>query len=203
MINEPLGLCISISARVSEGPGTSLVPLAYSLRFCDYAFPYFRNQDRYNPSHKCTPNAMPIADNPVPDFPNIDVMMTHGPPMGILDTTTTGVHVGCDHLLRAARRAKPQLHCFGHIHEGWGAQKLTWEEGDDLDNTGGHVKKTTEIDPENMRRERAAMIDAGKGSDLAIESGKETLMVNASIMTVTYKPWNAPWLVDLDLERAD
>jgi hypothetical protein len=40
-----------------------------------------------------------------------------------------------------------------------------------------------------------------KGEQLPL-FGKETLMVNASIMSVTYKPWGAPWLVDLDLELA-
>ncbi|KAF1944208.1 ser/Thr protein phosphatase family protein [Clathrospora elynae] len=177
----------------------------YQPEFCDWAFPYFRNQDRYNPSHQCTPNAVPIAENPIPDFPNIDVMMTHGPPMGVLDATRMGEHVGCEHLLRAARRCRPRLHCFGHIHEGWGAQKVQWNDSDELDiKIGNHfeVAHAIEVDNATMGEERAATVDISQGADNAVEFGKETLMVNASIMTVQYKPWNGPWLVDVHLELA-
>lgn len=125
--------------------------------------------------------------------------------MGVMDATTTGAHVGCEHLLRAARRCKPKLHCFGHIHEGWGAQKVRWNNNSQLDvKIEEHIQfaDAVALDWEAMRNERAASVDIGQGSDTAVEFGRETLMVNASIMNVRYKPWNAPWLVDLDLEKA-
>ncbi|KAH8717079.1 ser/Thr protein phosphatase family protein-like protein [Phaeosphaeriaceae sp. PMI808] len=178
----------------------------YQPEFCDWGFPYFRNQDRYNPAHQCTPNAVPIAENPIPDFPGVDVMMTHGPPMGILDATRTEEHVGCQHLLRAARRCKPRLHCFGHIHEAWGARKVRWREGQNLDvSIEGHVEESHEIqvDEDRMAYEKAARVDTSRDGDVVVEYGKETLMVNASIMTISYKPWNSPWLVDVELEKAD
>ncbi|KAH7392579.1 ser/Thr protein phosphatase family protein [Pyrenochaeta sp. MPI-SDFR-AT-0127] len=177
----------------------------YQPEFCDWAFPYWRNQDRYNPPHQCTPYAVPIAENPVPDFPNVDVMMTHGPPMGILDATHTGEHVGCEHLLRAARRCKPRLHCFGHIHEGWGSKRIRWKEGEELDvRAKDHIEgaDAIQIDRDRMAEDRAAMVDISQGADTAIDFGRETLMVNASIMTITYKPHNGPWCVDVDLEKA-
>jgi len=62
--------------------------------------------------------------------------------------------------------------------------------------------ESVDVDQDAARERRAATVDIGEGSDTAVEFGRETLMVNASIMSVTYKPWNAPWLVDLDLERA-
>ena len=176
----------------------------YQPEFCRWAFPYNRDEDRFNPPHQCTPKAKPIAENPVPDYPNIDVMMTHGPPLGVLDKIRTGDMVGCEHLLRAARRCRPRLHCFGHIHEGWGAQKVTWNNGD-LDVKPEHyIQKadTVYVDDEKTKVERAATLDIGHGSDNAVEFGKETLMVNASIMTLQYNPLNGPWLVDLDLEPA-
>ena len=49
-----------------------------------------------------------------------DVLITHGPPMGILDETMRGAHVGCEALADAVRRVAPKLHVFGHIHEGFG-----------------------------------------------------------------------------------
>ena len=50
----------------------------------------------------------------------IDVLVTHGPPLGHGDFTTRGEAVGCADLLEAVRRVRPRLHVFGHIHEGYG-----------------------------------------------------------------------------------
>ncbi|PVI07283.1 Metallo-dependent phosphatase [Periconia macrospinosa] len=179
----------------------------YQPEFCDWAFPYWRNQDRYNPPHQTTPNAVPIAENPVPDFPQIDVMMTHGPPMGVRDETYNDEHVGCEHLLRAARRCRPRLHCFGHIHEGWGAERVKWKESGEEGEVGweGYTesKEWIEVDVEKMEEEKAVFLDVGEGSERPLNFGEETIMVNASIMTLTYKPWQTPWVVDLDLEKAE
>jgi Icc-related predicted phosphoesterase len=49
-----------------------------------------------------------------------DVLITHGPPRGILDRTVTLDDVGCLELRRAVERIAPRLHIFGHIHEGYG-----------------------------------------------------------------------------------
>lgn len=48
-----------------------------------------------------------------------DVLITHGPPEGILDGEGYH-HMGCPELLKAVERVKPQLHLFGHIHSGYG-----------------------------------------------------------------------------------
>ena len=50
----------------------------------------------------------------------IDVLVTHGPPHGVLDHVGRGEDVGCEELLEAVRRVRPRLHVFGHIHEGYG-----------------------------------------------------------------------------------
>lgn len=142
----------------------------------------------------------------MPDFLDIDVMMTHGPPMGIRDEVARDDHVGCEHLLRAVRRCRPRLHCFGHIHEGWGAERVKWKEGEELDaKWQQHVEKAewVEVDEEKMAEERAAFVDISRSGARPVEFGKETLMVNASIMTVQYRPVQAPWVVDLDLEMAE
>jgi len=55
-----------------------------------------------------------------------DVLITHGPPMGILDECpdyvrpNKKVHAGCADLAYHVDRVKPKLHIFGHIHEGSG-----------------------------------------------------------------------------------
>ena len=48
------------------------------------------------------------------------MLITHGPPAGILDRTEPGDAVGCADLLAAVRRVRPRLHVFGHIHEAYG-----------------------------------------------------------------------------------
>lgn len=55
----------------------------------------------------------------IPD--DTDILITHGPPRGILDKTYwTNEEVGCPWLARNITRIKPKLHVFGHIHEGYG-----------------------------------------------------------------------------------
>lgn len=53
----------------------------------------------------------------------VDILITHGPPYGILDEVPDGKRVGCNDLLDAVRRTKPQLHIFGHIHHSYGHLK--------------------------------------------------------------------------------
>lgn len=49
-----------------------------------------------------------------------DILLTHGPPHGILDMCHDGVHAGCEALLIKVLEIKPLVHLFGHIHEGYG-----------------------------------------------------------------------------------
>ena len=51
-------------------------------------------------------------------IPNdVDILVTHGPPYGILDSTPVSAHPGgCPELLKAVSRLHPKLHVFGHIH---------------------------------------------------------------------------------------
>ncbi len=50
----------------------------------------------------------------------LDVLITHGPPEGILDLTRHGEAVGCRDLLDRVLEVQPRLHVFGHIHEAAG-----------------------------------------------------------------------------------
>ena len=59
-----------------------------------------------------------------------------------------------------------------------------------------------DVDEQRMRDERAAYVDVSNGKDNAIEFGRQTLMVNASIMSVRYQPVQGPWLIDMGLQRA-
>jgi Icc-related predicted phosphoesterase len=57
----------------------------------------------------------------IPD--GIDVLVTHGPPYGILDRTFEGPG-GDLELLAAVERVRPLLHVFGHLHEGHGTRRV-------------------------------------------------------------------------------
>jgi Icc-related predicted phosphoesterase len=49
-----------------------------------------------------------------------ELLITHGPPKGILDATQHGEEVGCQDLLHKILKTQVKLHVFGHIHEGRG-----------------------------------------------------------------------------------
>lgn len=52
---------------------------------------------------------------------NIDVLITHTPPLGYGDLVCSGVRAGCVELLSTVQnRVKPKYHVFGHVHEGYG-----------------------------------------------------------------------------------
>ena len=54
-----------------------------------------------------------------------DVLLTHGPPRGILDITYyQGIEVGCPLLWNRVQEVNPKLHVFGHIHEEYGQLTL-------------------------------------------------------------------------------
>jgi len=48
---------------------------------------------------------------------DVDILVTHGPPYGILDRAPdVNVHSGCHELHQAVCRIRPKLHVFGHVH---------------------------------------------------------------------------------------
>jgi hypothetical protein len=51
-----------------------------------------------------------------------DVLITHTPPKGILDTDR-----GCPAIRKKVGELKPKLHVFGHIHSGYGNTRGTDE----------------------------------------------------------------------------
>ncbi len=57
----------------------------------------------------------------IPD--RVDILVTHGPPYGVLDLTARGQRVGCKDLTQSVQRVKPRIHLFGHIHEAYGERE--------------------------------------------------------------------------------
>lgn len=54
----------------------------------------------------------------------IDILITHGPPSGILDATPNGYRLGDPDLLSAVQRLRPKIHIFGHVHHSHGTAKI-------------------------------------------------------------------------------
>ncbi|KAL2075177.1 hypothetical protein VTL71DRAFT_119 [Oculimacula yallundae] len=175
---------------LKSGAKFTIYTSPYQPEFCDWAFPYERNEDRFNPPKDVAPNIKSIAETPIPDFPGVDIIMTHGPPKDILDWTPNG-NVGCEALLRAVSRTRPLMYCFGHIHEAHGCNLVTWKDD----------KK--KIGAEAIESESRQLNGYPESDNWPVKFGKETLMINAAIMNMGYRPTNAPWLVDLDLPRAE
>jgi Icc-related predicted phosphoesterase len=177
--------------QLKSGAKLTVYANVWQPEFHNWAFNYPRSQDRFNPSRSEEGFQPPC---PVPDE-GIDIMVTHGPPAGILDACISGDAAGCVHLFRAVERSKPRLHVFGHIHEAWGAVKKDWrlkgKDGEELIMDLTH-RATTVDDLQTGVYYNATKLDLGN----------ETLFVNASIMDVAYTPSQAPWVVDLLLPRA-
>lgn len=57
----------------------------------------------------------------------VDILVSHSPPKGIADTTSSGVSVGSTAVRAAGERLKPKLLLCGHIHEAWGQKGLIGE----------------------------------------------------------------------------
>lgn len=171
--------------KLSNGGSLAVYATAYTPEFMDWAFPYERTEDRFNRADisSFVPDHVP----PLQDG-HVDIVVSHGPPKFVLDKTERGEHVGCEHLAKAISRSKPLLHCFGHIHEGWGAQIRTWQ------HEAPHKYADHRVEAE--RTEKVAYIDATQ-----IQAGSQCLFVNAAIMDISYLPSQSPWLVDLLLPK--
>ncbi|KGO75889.1 hypothetical protein PITC_033350 [Penicillium italicum] len=158
----------------------------------------------------------------------VDVVITHGPPKGIMDYTHSGERAGSPDLFRALARARPRprMHCFGHIHEGWGAKLVTWR-----DRTTAMPSHLTDIDNGQScpiaklsdMKDGAGQRLSGDGAPMKyfttshcsgdahpLKWGSQTLFVNAAIEGTPQGMDNQkgnptmqlPWAVDLELRSS-
>lgn len=90
-----------------------------------YGFPWTPRFAYQNP--RCTAfcpisrDHMAEKCNAIPG--DVDILVSHGPPMGILDKCSHG-RVGSEELLRKVKEISPKYHVFGHIHEARGAKRV-------------------------------------------------------------------------------
>lgn len=157
----------------------------------------------------------------------LDLVITHGPPKGIMDYTESKQRAGCQDLFGAIARARPRLHCFGHIHEGWGAKMVTWREQrtetpshfTDIDNERSIVvdklsgfrpskfdtpesKEQKRRKEEHYQQQRCYTTSHCTEDENPLKSGAQTLFVNAAIQGTEEHPLQMPWLVEIELPSA-
>ncbi|EEU43149.1 uncharacterized protein NECHADRAFT_46630 [Fusarium vanettenii 77-13-4] len=152
-----------------------------------------------------------------------DIVVTHGPPHGIMDMTTERQRIGCPQLFGAVARAQPKLHCFGHVHDSWGAKLVAWRPTisdqpshfSDIDNGKSVVieslsrLKGSKFESAEDREAREDAVERYKsqwychtshcGGDNRPLGLGETLFVNAAVMG-DGELSQYPWLVDIELE---
>ncbi|KAK2002273.1 calcineurin-like phosphoesterase [Colletotrichum falcatum] len=157
-----------------------------------------------------------------------DIAITHGPALGMLDYTAANPKAGCPGLLDAIARARPRLHCCGHIHESWGAKMVTWKENLAEESTGtdGDCLEESSVIatlsdfnslPADSAEETARKRQFVKQSSLArcceislcqddqhaLDFKSRTLFVNAAIQGAHGEAaLHYPWMIDIELPKA-
>jgi hypothetical protein len=170
----------------------------WTPKYGSSAFQYSSGEDRFNPS-EITPRWATNVANANSIIPEgIDIVMTHGPPKYFLDDTGDGRSAGCEHLRTAIARTKPRLHCFGHVHRGYGIQRIEFDSTKSVTDDNAIVALAKDFIGKNgAKRKGYASLPPGVVETFQAKS--QSLMVNAAILDETHKPDNMPWVVDLEL----
>ncbi|KAH6686694.1 Metallo-dependent phosphatase-like protein [Plectosphaerella plurivora] len=151
------------------------------------------------------------------------IAITHGPPRGILDRNHEKLRTGSEGLFASVASAKPKVHCFGHIHEDWGARLVTWRGSVDDKAVPSHFTHIdngrsrticsmasltpSRFDSEEVANEKREELESHRrvgactasigGEDAQKDDGQQTLFINAA-MEETFQ---LPWIVDIELPR--
>ncbi|KAL5332147.1 hypothetical protein BJX70DRAFT_404919 [Aspergillus crustosus] len=160
--------------------GTHIFTLQNGARMKVYASPYIPSLGDWGFQYH------PEAGHDFDLEKDTDVVITHGPLRGIMDATYSSGRAGCPHLFAAIARARPRMHCFGHIHEQWGAKLVGWRPYvserpshiTDVDNGRSTViAKLAHVTPDT----RAIETSHCTGDPAPLEAGRQTLFVNAAL----------------------
>ena len=124
--------------EMTEWNGLKIFGTPFTPVFFDWA--YMRERSELDPIWQSIPDA-------------VDILVTHGPPKGVLDVTRDmdtrqPVQVGSKSLRRhVLERIKPRFHAFGHIHDENGIRNFGTETRDATQfincsccNTAGKIK---------------------------------------------------------------
>lgn len=134
---------------------------------------------------------------------DIDVLVTHTPPAGYCDTSAHWIHGGCEALTATLAQVRPILHVCGHCHEGRGAAVLSWSDS----STKDMATDASGWEDPGAANKKMSLLDLAGRSGQLVRPGKQTAVVNASIMAKSFgrgaKAYNKPIVVDLLLPTHD
>ncbi|PYH80674.1 Metallo-dependent phosphatase [Aspergillus uvarum CBS 121591] len=207
--------------------GIHVFTLANGARLTVYASPYTPSfgGDWGFQYHPATGHDFHLDSSSSSSGNQIDVVITHGPPRGIMDYTTSrdthsgrGRRAGCPGLFAAIARARPRVHCFGHIHEGWGAMIAHWRREGTPRNEPSHFtaidhgrstilgkRARLEQHPGTMAPPAPAVMETSHcaGDPIPLNPGEQTLFVNAAVEGCSEDlPTHPLWQIDIELTRA-
>ncbi|XP_065910919.1 metallophosphoesterase MPPED2-like [Dysidea avara] len=101
------GVCTYLEDSEVTIGGYRIYGSPWQPEFCDWGFNLRRGE-------KCLEKWDLIPEG-------VDILITHGPPIGHGDLCSSQLRAGCVDLLHTIQtRVKPKYHVFGHIHEGYG-----------------------------------------------------------------------------------
>lgn len=107
---------VYLEDEMKEVEGLKIYGSPWQPWFWDWAF----NFDRMDPL-----TGYGQAKQVWSKIPNgIDILVTHGPPLNILDLAPGDRRVGCPILRDRVLQVKPKLHVFGHIHMSYGVDEV-------------------------------------------------------------------------------
>ncbi|KAG8425828.1 hypothetical protein J3459_009659 [Metarhizium acridum] len=182
----------TIRLRSPEGPGTQFTVFGspYSPRYGLWAFSYDA------PASPGGDLALTSLWDDIP--PSTDIVVTHTPPKGCRDETSSMQTTGCEALRRALWRVRPRLAVCGHIHSGRGAERVLWDQEDRF--SAASVRAWEDPGAGNNK---VSLVDLTGRKAPLLEEG-ETCVVNAAIMKSSYphvggKQFHKPIVVDVNL----
>jgi predicted MPP superfamily phosphohydrolase len=187
------------SFTLSSGAYFTIYASSFTPKYGASAFQYPTGEDRFNPAEYSHSWAQNVGTEASTIRENVDIVMTHGPPKYILDSASDGRSAGCDHLRRAIERVRPKLHCFGHVHRGYGAQRLEFDKKVKVSGDSDTIIPLPMewVGKNQAKKKGFASIPPGSLEDF--RASKQTLCVNAAMEGEKGVLHNAPWVVDLDL----
>jgi len=105
--------CIYLQDESVTIEGIKIYGSPWQPEFCNWAFNLPRESKELKKKWEAIPK-------------DTDILLTHCPPMGILDRTGHPVfyRAGCQYLLNRVKKIAPKYHVFGHIHGAYGQQQV-------------------------------------------------------------------------------
>ncbi|KAF3920503.1 hypothetical protein ABW20_dc0107927 [Dactylellina cionopaga] len=164
--------------------------------------PHDKGSFRYTPTKNFWRDKFPLKVLPE----QIQVVLTHGPAYGILDTVASsegGGNVGCRQLLKLLRDVKPLLGVFGHIHEAAGVKIVEWEKVGRQGQRARMVERDIDYMIEMVEGASGELYNDASAASKGIIEGEETLFVNASLVGAGSSSYaeavRCPYVVELEL----